>query len=259
MKFALHTLLVGLLAIGPIGCNRQQTPEQSVSANADQTERTEKAAPTKTYRGRTETRRADERAAKPQPKNMEPRAETKPERKVQVTQNVPAGTALTVTLAEGISTETNKVGDTFTAHLTEPIIVEGKVVADKGDRVTGRIKELEEPGRVKGRARLELVLTEITTANHAYRLSTEPFTVVAGDNKDRDAAIIAGGAGAGAIIGAVTGGKKGAALGAIIGGGTGTTAVLITKGQQLELKPETRVNFVLSNDVDLPVVRSVIS
>ena len=42
----------------------------------------------------------------------------------------------------------------------------------------------------------------------------------------------------------------------VIGGGTGTTAVLITKGQQLTLEPETKVNFVLLRDVDLPVIRT---
>ena len=162
--------------------------------------------------------------------------------------------ALTVTLAEPLSTDANKEGDKFSAHLTQPIVVNGKVVADKGDLVTGHVNKLEEPGRVKGRARLELVLDQITTSHKTYNLSTEPFIVVAGSNKDRDAAIIAGGAGVGAIIGAVTGGK-GAALGAITGGGSGTTAVLLTKGDQLKLEPETRVNFVLAKDIDLPVIR----
>src|SRR5438093_12565387 len=35
---------------------------------------------------------------------------------------VPSGTPLTVTLADAISTETNKEGNTFTAHLTDPAI-----------------------------------------------------------------------------------------------------------------------------------------
>ena len=169
-------------------------------------------------------------------------------------ETVPSGTPLTVTLADAISTETNKEGNTFTAHLTDPIIVNGKVVAEKGDRISGHIKTIEEPGRVKGRARLELVLDQITTSNHMYKLSTEPFIAVGGSSTDRDAGMIAGGAGVGAVIGAIAGGGKGAAIGAIIGGGTGTTAVLLTKGKQLKLEPETKINFLLSKDVDLPVV-----
>ena len=88
-----------------------------------------------------------------------------------------------------------------------------------------------------------------------YKLSTEPFIAVGGSSTDRDAGMIAGGGGVGAVIGAIAGGGKGAAIGAIIGGGTGTTAILLTKGKQLKLEPETKINFVLSKDVDLPVIR----
>ena len=155
-----------------------------------------------------------------------------------------------------MSTEDNKEGDRFTAHLSQPIVVAGKVLAEKGDRVTGHIKTLEEPGRVKGRARLELVLDDIRTSKDTYKVSTEPFIAVASDNHERDAAEVAGGAAVGAAIGAITGGKKGAAIGAVIGGGTETTAVLITKGQHMRIDPETKVNFVLSRDLDLPVIRT---
>jgi len=155
-----------------------------------------------------------------------------------------------------ISTDKNQEGDKFTAHLSEPIVVDSKVVAEKGDRVTGHVAKLDEPGRVKGKARLELVLDEIQTSRKVYKVSTEPFIAVASDNHTRDATEIAGGAAVGAAVGAIAGGKKGAALGAIIGGGTGTTAVLITKGEQLELTPETKVNFVLSKNIDLPVIRA---
>jgi hypothetical protein len=162
-------------------------------------------------------------------------------------------------MLDSISTDTSQIGDTFMATLAEPIIVNGKVVAEKGDEVSGEVTNIEEPGRVKGRARMELILTNLTTSNRKYKLSTEPFSAVAADTKERDAGIIAGGAGVGAIIGAVTGGKKGAAIGAVIGGGSGTGAVLATKGKDVKIDPETRVNFVLSDDVDLPVIRSTIS
>lgn len=248
MKHAIYILLAGLLAFGPLGCSRDYvSPDQSVSANAERPEQTaaRKAEPTKPRRA--ETREPERRATEPEPQ---------PLARARDTENVPAGTALTVVMLDPISTETNKIGDTFTATLADPIVVNGKIVAEKGDKVTGEVKNVEEPGRVKGRARLELVLKDLTTSNRKYKISTEPFTAVAGSTKDRDAGIIAGGAGVGAVIGAVTGGKKGAAIGAIIGGGTGTTAVLLTKGKHVKLEPEMRVNFVLSNDVDLPVIRS---
>jgi len=170
--------------------------------------------------------------------------------------SVPSGTAFTVLLLDSISSETNQEGDTFTASLVDPIVVDGKVVAEKGDMVKGTVKKVDEPGRVKGRARLELVVNEITTRNRTQKISTEPFIAVGAESKDRDAAMIAGGAGVGAAIGGIAGGKKGAAIGAIIGGGSGTTAVLASKGKQVKLDPEMRVNFVLSGDVSMPVIRS---
>ncbi len=255
MKFAIHTVLIATLAAGSWGCSRTTGPNESVSANSGGNAREERTEPARQAERRPVTPVTKARgvtATAPYPAPSAPAA-------ASATANVPAGTALTVTLADAIGTETNKEGDTFVAHLTQPITVNGNVVAEKGDPVMGRVKTVQEPGRVKGRARLELVLNQITVNREKYSISTEPFIVVAGDNKDRDAAIIAGGAGVGAVVGAVTGGKKGAALGAIIGGGTGTTAVMITKGEQLKLDRETRVNFVLADGVNLPVIRKAIS
>jgi hypothetical protein len=255
MKYPLHLLMASVLALGPLGCNRSTQTDEPVSANTDRTynertersTKTEKRAPAKTTE-RTVTRDRETRTETAEPRPAPARA--------RAMETVPAATAMTVTLLDTISTDGSKEGDKFKATLAEPIIVNGKVLAEKGDHVTGTVKTIEEPGRVKGRARLELVLDELTVGKETHRLSTEPFIVVAGDNKDRDAALIAGGAGVGAVIGAVAGGKKGAALGAIIGGGSGTTAVLVTKGKQLKLEPETRVNFVLSGDMKLPVLRT---
>ena len=171
-------------------------------------------------------------------------------------QTVPAGTSLTVVMGDEISTATSKEGDTFDASLSEQLVVNGRVVAERGDRVTGRVEEVTTPGRVKGRAQLKLVLTELVANDRRYKVKTEPFVAIAVDNKERDAAIIAGGAGVGAAIGAITGGKKGAAIGAIVGGGGGTATVLATPGQSMKIEPETKVNFVLDNDVRLPVIRT---
>ena len=52
-------------------------------------------------------------------------------------ENVPAGTAMTVTLVDSIGTDVNKEGDLFTGNLAEPIIVNGKVLAEKGATVRG--------------------------------------------------------------------------------------------------------------------------
>ena len=59
----------------------------------------------------------------------------KPEPKI----SVPAGTRLRVALVEGVSTTKNSPGDRFTATLAEPVIVDGKMVLEKGTKVRGSV------------------------------------------------------------------------------------------------------------------------
>jgi len=164
---------------------------------------------------------------------------------------IPSGTRLRVALIDGVSTTKSSPGDEFMASLAEPVTIEGKTVLEKGLKVRGRVTDVQESGRVKGRASLKLVLTEIVRNNQTIEIRTNPFTAVAESTKKRDAAIIGGGAGVGAAIGGITGGGKGAAVGALIGGGAGTGTVLATKGKELHYPPETRLNFTLSSDVEI--------
>ena len=164
---------------------------------------------------------------------------------------IPAGTTLSVTMIDAVGTDTNKAGDTFTASLAEPVVINGKTALEKGAKVQGRIESLDEPGRVKGRAAMSLVLTQLTRKDKAYKIDTQPFTAQAESGTKKDALKVGGGAALGALVGALAGGKKGAAVGAAVGGGAGTTVVLATKGDQLKIDSETKVNFVLKDDIDL--------
>ena len=165
---------------------------------------------------------------------------------------IPRGTRFRVALIDGVGTSNSSPGNQFTASLSGPVIVAGKVVIDKGTKVRGRVVNVHESGRVKGRASIQLALTEIVMRNgKTVAITTEPFTAVAEATKRRDAGIIAGGAGIGTAIGAIAGGKKGAAIGAAIGGGTGTGTVLATKGKDLDYPPETRLSFSLASPVEI--------
>src|SRR6266478_3301407 len=158
----------------------------------------------------------------------------KPEPKI----TVPAGTRLRVALVEGVSTTKNSPGDRFTATLAEPVIVDGKMVLEKGTKVRGSVVDVKESGRVKGRASIQLTLNEIVRDGKSLPISTKPFIAVAESTKKRDAAMIGGGG-------------KGAAVGAAIGGGAGTGTVLATKGKEIHYGPETRLSFTLSNSMEI--------
>jgi hypothetical protein len=172
----------------------------------------------------------------------------KPESKV----TVPAGSKIRVALLDSVSSDKSRAGDQFLASLTEPIVVDGKTVLAKGTKVRGRVVDAEESGRVKGRASLQLTLTEIVRSEgKAVNISTKPYREVAEPTKKRDAAIIGGGAGLGAAIGAIAGGGKGAAIGAAVGGGAGTGTVLATKGKEIHYAPEHLLSFTLTNSFEI--------
>jgi hypothetical protein len=165
---------------------------------------------------------------------------------------IPAGTHLRVALIDGVSTNGNSSGDQFMASLAEPVIVDGKMLLEKGTKVRGRVVDVEESGRVKGRASIRLTLSEIVRDNgKTVDISTKPFVAVAETTKKRDAGIIAGGAGIGAVIGAIAGGGKGAAVGTAVGAGAGTGTVLATKGKDIHYAPETRLNFTLASPIEI--------
>ena len=159
---------------------------------------------------------------------------------------------LPVRLIETISSDRNHPGDTFTASLTEPVVVNGLVIAEKGGRVEGRVVESQQAGKVKGLASVALELTKLSTSDgQRVEISTDSFTKMGPESKGSDAAKIGGGAALGAIIGAIAGGGKGAAVGAGVGGAAGTGAVVTTRGKPAELLSETKISFRLNNSVTI--------
>lgn len=168
---------------------------------------------------------------------------------------LPVGTRIPIRLEDAISTERNSSGERFAASLDGPLMLDGKILAPARSKVLGQLTNVTRSGRVKGRARLTMVLRKLVVGNKEYELNTAPLTLVAPGTKKRDVAIIAGGAAAGAAIGAIAGAGKGAAIGAGIGGGSGTGYVLATRGKPVAYGPESRFTLALSEPLQLPVHR----
>lgn len=168
-----------------------------------------------------------------------PQRETAPAREGQSIV-VPANTQLTLRLETPVSSRTSSAGDRVTARVERAVSDDGTVVLPGGTVLHGRVTEADSSGRVKGRARVAVSFDRIVVRGQSHPLEATVISAIAPDSHSRDAKVIGGGAVAGAIIGGLKGGKSGAAKGAVIGAGAGTGAVLVTKGQEVEMPAGSR-------------------
>jgi len=166
------------------------------------------------------------------------------------TVTIPAGTLLSVRLAQTLNSDQLKPGDAFSATLDQPLIVDGFIIAERGARVQGRVVDAQQAGRVKGVSHLALQLVSLHTSDgQNISLKTQTFEKEGEKSVGKDAAKVGAAAAIGAAIGAIAGGGRGAAIGAGVGGAAGTGGVLATRGKPVELKVETRLTFKLTDPI----------
>jgi len=189
--------------------------------------------------------------ARPEPEHVTPAPPPPPTPAPnRVTLN--SGLLLPVRLIDGLSSERNIAGDTFTGTLDKELVVDGFVIAERGARVEGRVTNVERAGKTRGVAQMSLELSRIHTSDgQTVTVQTDPFDRRAEATHQEDAAKVGGGAAIGAIIGAIAGGGKGAAIGAGVGGGAGAGDVLLTRGKPVTFPSETRVSFRLRAPVTI--------
>jgi hypothetical protein len=172
-------------------------------------------------------------------------------REAAVPMTVPEETAIHVTLDQALASNQNRPGDHFEATLSDPVVIDGKTVIPKGAHVTGLVVDAEHSGRLRGRSRLELALEAVDVNGNSYDIHTIDSVRRGGSHKKRNFALIGGGAGGGALIGAIAAGGKGALIGGPIGAGAGVAAAYITGKKDVRLPPETHLTFRLSQPVTI--------
>jgi hypothetical protein len=170
---------------------------------------------------------------------------------------IPAGTILPIRINEYLSTDHNQIGDPFTAVLEQPIIVNGWVVARRGQTLIGKVKIVQKTGRIKGVSQLGVELTDLTVVDgRQVPILTELSQGSGGTSRGQDVATVGTTTGFGALIGAAAGWGKGAAIGAGVGAATGLGAVLLTRGRPAILEPETPLSFRLVDPVTVETTGS---
>src|ERR1700674_2441239 len=189
---------------------------------------------------------------------LEPQAQGQPNQAaLPQTLTLPAGTVIRVRIDEWLSTDRNLTGDSFSAVLDQPIVVDGWCVARRGQAQTGRVSLVKKGGHGGGASQVGLDLPELTLVDgQQLPLQTQLFQTSAGTSHGQDAAIIGTTTGIGAVIGAIAGRGTGAAIGAGIGATAGIIGVMSTPGKPTVISPETVLSFRLQAPVTISTEKS---
>jgi len=181
---------------------------------------------------------------------------------VFATYTLPQNQYFRLRMNQTLNSGTTHVGERFQTTVVTPVYASGVEVIPAGSIVEGRVTSVS-AARTRGREGqigvqfdnvvvpdgtrhpIDGVLTELQDAN-AGKVDSE--NEVSGKPADkRNIAYVGGGTVGGAIIGGVAAGGKGAGIGAAIGAGAGVAGVMLTKGNDVELRSGTEIGMVTTS------------
>jgi uncharacterized protein YcfJ len=162
---------------------------------------------------------------------------------------LPIGTEIAVRTIDRINSKTADLHREYAATLDDPVIVDGVTVVPAQTSAVLRVVEMERSG-FKRRASLSLSLIAVIVNGQRIAVNTDKVDSKSGSQAKKTAAGAAIGAGAGAAIGAIAGGGLGAGIGAAAGGAAGTLGAVFS-GKAVEIAPETRFTYRLTQPVEM--------
>ena|ERR1700757_3161292 len=182
----------------------------------------------------------------------------------QTATSVPEGTPLKVRLETTISTFSSKVGDPFTGKTTDPVVIAGKTVIPAGSTIEGRVTKISEPRRIKGRPTIGIfpehivfpdgqrfMLNAVLVDTNIRGTDVTEEGQFKGSGHDRkDQIEVAGGTGAGMLMGGLIGGGPGLLIGGAVGAGA-TTTHWLTKRNSAVLPSGTELMLELSRPMTM--------
>ncbi|HXW14343.1 MAG TPA: BON domain-containing protein [Terriglobia bacterium] len=183
--------------------------------------------------------------AAPAPPPPAPAPAPKPQERL----TIPEGTVVTIRMVDSIDSSRNKPGEEFAATLDSPIVVGDRAVASRGADARVRLVTAKSAGHIEGQSQLQLELINVTINGVPYETHSGYYEQHGASRGTRSAETIGGGAVLGALLGGIFGHGKGAAIGSIAGAGAGTAVQVSTKGQQVKVPSETKLDFTLKDPV----------
>lgn len=194
-----------------------------------------------------------------------------------VTKRVVAPAARLYTVASGkrfharmndtISSKTARVGDRFSATITDPVYsTTGVVVIPAGAEVVGRVDSVTRATKGGKVGTINATFVQLVLPNGYKRAINGSLTDLNADDAKSDAEgtasgdrmkhrkliFIGGGGAGGAVLGGAIGGGKGALIGGLLGAAGGFLGDRMTKGEDAEVRSGTEFGIYLNQSISLP-------
>lgn len=167
---------------------------------------------------------------------------------------IPVSSTVTIRMIDGVDSSVNHAGEIFHASLEAPLVVGDEVVVPRGADIYVRLVSASSAGHMTGRSELHLELVKLEFQGRSYPLVSSTYTLAGSSRGKNTAAKVGGGAAIGALIGAIAGGGKGAAIGAGVGAGSGAVWNGVTRGKEVRIPSETKLDFQLEQPVTVTVM-----
>lgn len=170
-------------------------------------------------------------------------------------------------LNETLSSKTARVGDRFTATVTEPVYsTTGVVVIPAGSELVGRVDSVVAARKGGKPGTIDVSFRQLVLPNGIKRVINGSLTdlntddaksnaegTASGDRmKHRKLIFIGGGGAGGAVLGGAIGGGKGALIGGLLGAAGGYLGERMTKGEDAEVVSGTEFGVYLNQRITLP-------
>lgn len=172
---------------------------------------------------------------------------------------LPSGTQISVRTDETIDSAKDAVGRLYSGRIQQDIVDStGNVAIPAGTRAQLQVVNLrgnspnQNGGQPAPQFALDLHSVNLNGREYLVDSSSVAENGSAGFGMNRRTAEYAGGgAGLGALLGAVFGGGKGAGIGTLAGGGLGALAQYMTRGKQVQIPAESVLTFQLDHTLVL--------
>ena len=171
---------------------------------------------------------------------------------------IAAGTTLALTSNAKVCTNTNRVGDRFTASLSEAVTGSNGATIPAGATATVEITNLDRSENVRDKIRMDFRVVSVSFGGRTYAVDAETQSAdvsrVRNQPAGKDRQKVIGGAIVGAIAGQVLGkDTKGTVIGAATGAAAGAAAAAATANYEGCLNDGARLTVRLSDAVQVRI------